>query len=72
MEQVILVESYISSCFRVIDLVESLPCLPWICKIMIVIELHLKTFEVLFVRIFYIVTDFIFIRNLYLCKDFLV
>ena len=29
-------------------------------------ELHLMTFEVSFIRIFYIVTDFTFIRKFYL------
>ena len=31
------------------------------------LKLYLKTFEVLFIRIFYAVIDFIFIRKLYLC-----
>ena len=34
--------------------------------VIFIIELHLKTFEVMFVRMLYIVIDFIFIRKLYL------
>ena len=34
--------------------------------VIFIIELYLKTFEVMFVRMLYIVIDFIFIRKLYL------
>ena len=35
---------------------------------MFIAELHLKTFEVMFISIFYIIIDFTFIRKLYLLE----
>ena len=45
---------YIYILFRVIDLVESY----------LVLELYLKTFEIIFIGMFYIVIDFIFVKKI--------
>ena len=34
-------------------------------------ELHLKTFEVTFIRMFYIVIDFIFVKKAYLLQSYM-